>query len=42
MPKTIRLNAANYFIMKVLNKRELQQTASNHSYDTDFKDFMKC
>ena len=27
--------------MKILNKRELQQTALNHSSDTDFKDFMK-
>ena len=41
VPKTIRLNATNYFIMKTPNKRELQQIASNHSSDTDFKDFMK-
>ena len=27
--------------MKVLNRRELQQIASNHSSDIDFKDFMK-
>ena len=27
--------------MKISNKRELQQTASNHSSDIDFKDFMK-
>ena len=26
--------------MKVPNKRELQQTAINHSSDIDFKDFM--
>ena len=25
---------------KILNKRELQQTARNHSIDIDFKDFM--
>ena len=41
MPKTIRLNATHYFIMKIPNKRELQQIASNHSSDTEFKDFMK-
>ena len=27
--------------MKIPNKRELQQTASNNSSDIDFKDFMK-
>ena len=39
--KTLRLNATHYFIMKTLNKRELQQIASNHSSDIDFKDFIK-
>ena len=27
--------------MKILDKRELQQIALNHSSDIDFKDFMK-
>ena len=27
--------------MKIPNKRELQQIASNHSSDIDFKDFIK-
>ena len=27
--------------MKITNKRELQQIATNHSSDIDFKDFMK-
>ena len=27
--------------MKISNKRELQQIASNHSIEIDFKDFMK-
>ena len=27
--------------MKIPNKRELQQAASNHSSDIDFNDFMK-
>ena len=41
MPKTITLKTTHYFIMKISNKRELQQIASNHSSDIDFKDFMK-
>ena len=31
----------HFFIMKIPNKRELQQIALNHSSDIDFKDFMK-
>ena len=31
----------HYFIMKVSNRRELQQTVSTHSSNIDFKDFMK-
>ena len=41
LPKTIRLNVTHYFIMKIPNKRELHQIASNHLSDTDFRDFMK-
>ena len=37
----LRLNATHYFIMKISNKRELQQIASNHLSDIEFKDFMK-
>ena len=40
VPKPTRLNATHYFIMKIPNKRELQQMVSNHFSDTDFKDFM--
>ena len=40
MPKNIRLNSAHCFILKIQNKRELQQIAFNHSPDIDFKDFM--
>ena len=36
LPKTIRLNATHYFIMKIPSKRELQQIASNHSSDSNF------
>ena len=39
--KTIRLNVTHYFVMKIPNKKELQQIAWNHSTDIDFKDFMK-
>ena len=41
VPKDVRLNSTHLFIMKILNKRELQQIALNHSSDIDFKDFMK-
>ena len=39
--KDVRLNSTHFFIMKIPNKRELQQTALNHSSDIGFKDFMK-
>ena len=39
VPKNIRLNSTHYFIMKIPNKKELQQIAFNHSSDIDFKDF---
>ena len=41
VPKDVRLNSTHFFIMKIPNKRELQQIALNHSSDTDFKDFIK-
>ena len=41
VPKDVRLNSTNFFIMKISNKRELQQIALNHSSDIDIKDFMK-
>ena len=40
-PKDVRLNSTHFFIMKIPNKRELQQIALNHSSDIDFKGFMK-
>ena len=40
VPKDTRLNSTHFFIMKIPNKRELQQIALNHSSDIDFKDFM--
>ena len=41
VPKDVRLNSTHLFIMKIPNKRELQQIALNHSSDIGFKDFMK-
>ena len=41
MPKDVRLNSTHFFIMKIPNKRKLQQIALNHLSGVDFKDFMK-
>ena len=40
VPQNIRLNSTHYFIMKIPNKRKLQQTVFNYLSDSDFKDFM--
>ena len=41
VPKDVRLNSTHYLMMKIYNKRELQDIASNHSADVDYKDFLK-
>ena len=41
VPKDVRLNSTYFLIMKIPNKRELQQIALNHASDIDFKDFIK-
>ena len=41
VPKDVRLNSTHYFIMKINNKRKLQNIAINHSADIDYDDFMK-
>ena len=41
VPKGVRLNSTHFFIIKIPNKRDLQQIALNHSSDIDFKDFIK-
>ena len=41
VPKDVTLNSTHFFIMKIPNKRELEQIALNHSSDVDFKDFIK-
>ena len=40
VPKKITLNSTHYFVMKIPNKRKLQQITFNHSSDVDFEDFM--
>ena len=40
VPKNIRLNSTQYFIMKIPSKRELQQIAFNRSSDIDFQDIL--
>ena len=41
VPKDVRLNSTHYLIIKINNKRELQNIATNHSADIDNKDFVK-
>ena len=39
--KDVRLNFTHFFIMKIANKRELQQITMNHSSEIDFKDALQ-
>ena len=41
VPRDVRLNSTHYLIMKINNKRELENIAINHSADIDNQDFMK-
>ena len=41
VPKEVRLNSTHYVIMKIHNRRELQNIVFNHSADIDYKDFLK-
>ena len=41
VPKDVRLNSTHYLIIKINNKRELQNIAINHSADIDYQDFLK-
>ena len=41
VPKDVRLNSMHYLIMKINNKRELQNIAISHSADIDYQDFME-
>ena len=41
VPKDVRLNSTHYLIMKINNRKELQNFAINHSADIDYNDFVK-
>ena len=41
VPKEARLNSAHYLLMKIDNRKDLQQIAIDHSADIDYKDFLK-
>ena len=41
VPKDVILNSTHYLIIKINNKRELQNIAINHSADIDYQDFIK-
>ena len=41
VPKDARLNSTPYLILKINNRKELQNIAINHSADSDYKDFIK-
>ena len=41
VPKDVRLNSTHSLILKINNKRELQNIAINHSADIDYNDFLK-
>ena len=39
--KDVRLNSTHYLIMKINNRKKLQNTAINHSAEFDYNDFMR-
>ena len=39
--KDVKLNSTHYLIMKINNRKELQNIVSNHSADTDYNDFVR-
>ena len=41
VPKDVRLNSTYYLIMKINNRKELQNIAINHSADIDYNDFVR-
>ena len=41
VPKDVRLNTTHFLIMKIPDKRELQQISINHSSNINTKDFIK-
>ena len=41
VPKDARLNTTHYFIIKINSRIELNNIATDHSADIDYKDFVK-
>ena len=41
VPKDVRLNSTHYLIMKINNRKELQNIKINHSAEDDYNDFMR-
>ena len=41
VPKDVRLNLTHYLIMKINNRIELKNIATDHSADIDYQDFKK-
>ena len=39
--KDVRLNSTHYLIMKINNRKELQNTEINHSADIDYNNFLR-
>ena len=39
VPKNVRLNSTHYLIIKINNRKELQNIAINHSADFDYNNF---
>ena len=41
VPKDVRLNSTHYLIMKINNRKELQNIARDHSSDIYYQDFVE-
>ena len=41
VPEEARSNSTHYLIMKINNRKDLQQTSIDHSADIDYNDFLK-
>ena len=41
VPKDVRIDSTHYLIMKINNRKNLQNIVINHSADIDYKGFMK-
>ena len=41
VPKDVRLNSKHYLIMKINNRKKLQNIAINHTADIDYNDLVR-